>query len=189
MSKSNKQSQLPEEANQLISLLKSRFENNMSRHKDLEWDKIEAKLKLNDEKLSALYEMENSGGEPDVVGIDSTSEEYLFYDCAPESPKQRCSICYDKKGWESRKENRPKGNAMDMAADMGIEILTEEEYRNLQKLGDFDTKTSSWLNTPEAIRKHNGAIFGDKRFHHVFVYHNGPQSYYAGRGFRGVLKV
>ncbi|NEN25033.1 DUF4256 domain-containing protein [Cryomorpha ignava] len=189
MSKSSKPDHLPEEAEQLISTLKSRFEKNMNRHIGLDWVKIESKLKSNDEKLGALYEMEHSGGEPDVVGVESKTGEYLFYDCSTESPKERRSICYDKKGWESRKENRPKGNAVDMAAEMGIEILTEEEYRNLQKLGDFDTKTSSWLKTPEAIRKFGGSIFGDRRYHHVFIYHNGAQSYYAGRGFRGVVRV
>lgn len=189
MSNKNKKSDSPEEADQLISILKRRFEKNMNRHKDLEWAKIEAKLKSNEEKIVALYEMEHSGGEPDVVGIDTKTGEYLFYDCAPESPKERRSICYDKKGWESRKENRPKGNAVDMAAEMGIEILTEDEYKYLQNLGDYDIKTSSWLKTPEAIRKLDGAIFGDKRFNHVFIYHNGPQSYYAGRGFRGVVRI
>lgn len=189
MSNSTDKNPSPAEAKALIAILKSRFEEHMNRHKDLKWEKIEARLKGNDEKLSALLEMERTEGEPDVVGIDEETGEYLFYDCTPESPKMRCSICYDKKGWESRKANRPKGNAVDMAADMGVEILTEAEYRSLQKLGDFDTKTSSWLKTPDSIRDLGGAIFGDRRFNHVFVYHNGAQSYYAGRGFRSVLRV
>ena len=180
---------LPKESQEFISALKTRFEKNMKRHKDLKWDKIESKLKGNETKLNALFEMEHSEGEPDVVGVDAKTGEYLFYDCAPESPKQRRSLCYDKKAWEERKEHKPKGNAVDMASEMGIEILTEAEYRYLQELGDFDTKTSSWLKTPEAIRKHGGAIFGDKRYDHVFIYHNGVQSYYAARGFRGVLRV
>lgn len=180
---------LPKESQEFLSTLKTRFDKNMKRHKGLEWDKVESKLKAGEKKLSVLFEMEHSGGEPDVVGIDTKTGEYLFYDCAPESPKQRRSLCYDREAWEERKEHKPKGNAVDMASEMGIEILTEAEYRHLQELGDFDTKTSSWLKTPEAIRKHGGAIFGDKRYHHVFIYHNGVQSYYAARGFRGVLRV
>lgn len=178
-----------EQREELLGALKTRFEKNMSRHKGLEWAKVRAKLEANPEKLRSLQEMERTGGEPDVVGYDKKTGEYIFYDCSAESPKGRRSVCYDREAWESRKEARPEDNAMDMAAAMGIEILTEEEYRELQKLGNFDLKTSSWLKTPPEIRKLGGAIFGDRRYDHVFLYHNGASSYYAARGFRGWLRV
>ncbi|WP_242919782.1 DUF4256 domain-containing protein [Pontibacter liquoris] len=178
-----------EQQKELLSTLKSRFEKNMKRHAGLEWASVEAKLEKNPEKLWSLYEMERTGGEPDVVGSDENTGEYIFYDCAAESPKGRRSICYDRDGLESRKEHRPENNALDMAAAMGIELLTEAEYLELQKLGTFDTKTSSWLKTPPEIRKLGGAIFADFRYGQVFVYHNGAPSYYAARGFRGSLKV
>lgn len=178
-----------EQRKELLGVLKSRFEGNMDRHKALEWSKIEAKLEANPEILSALAEMESTGGEPDVVGFDKTVGEYIFFDCSAESPKGRRSICYDREALESRKQHKPKTSAIDMASAMGIEILTEEQYRELQKLGNFDKKTSSWLKTPSDIRKLGGAIFADFRFGHVFVYHNGAESYYAARGFRGVLRV
>ena len=184
---------------ELLRILKARFEKNMNRHKGIEWAKVQAKLEGNpgsypDEKLWSLYEMERTGGEPDVVvpidiGNDTKSGEYIFYDCSEESPKGRRSVCYDNEALESRKEHKPKNSAIGMAADMGIELLTEEEYRELQKLGKFDTKTSSWVKTPPEIRKLGGAIFCDFRFGRVFTYHNGAESYYAGRGFRGLLKV
>lgn len=174
---------------ELISLLKERFEKNMNRHKGIEWSKVEAKLEKNAEKLWSLNEMEKTGGEPDVVGYDKKTNEFLFVDCSPESPKERRSICYDQKALDSRKENKPKNSAMGMAESMGIEILTEAEYKDLQKLGNFDTKTSSWILTPPDIRKLGGAIFADYRYGTVFVYHNGAESYYAARGFRGSLKV
>ncbi len=174
---------------ELLKILKDRFEKNMNRHKDLVWSKVETKLDAYTEKLWSLNEMERTGGEPDVVGYDKKRGEYIFYDCSAESPKERRSICYDRKALDSRKEFKPKDNAMDMAAGMGIEILTEEEYRELQKLGNFDLKTSSWLKTPNEIRKLGGAIFADRRYDHVFVYHNGAESYYAARGFRGSLRV
>ncbi|MCB0555459.1 MAG: DUF4256 domain-containing protein, partial [Phaeodactylibacter sp.] len=158
-------------------------------HEGLEWAKVQAKLEANPEKLWALHEMERTGGEPDVVGHDIKTGEYIFYDCSAESPKGRRSLCYDRDAWEARKEHKPENNAMDMAAAMGIELLTEEQYRALQQLGDFDTKTSSWLKTPPEIRKLGGAIFADFRYSHVFVYHNGAESYYAARGFRGSLRV
>jgi len=175
---------------ELISALKSRFEKNMNRHKGLEWAKVQAKLDLpGGEKLWSLNEMERTGGEPDVVGHDKTMGEYLFYDCSAESPKGRRSVCYDREALESRKEFKPENNAVDMAAAMGIELLTEEQYREMQKLGNFDTKTSSWVKTPEEIRKLGGALYCDRRYDHVFVYHNGAESYYAARGFRGSLRV
>src|SRR5262244_1536178 len=174
---------------ELFSTLKARFEKNMNRHKGLDWAKVQAKLEANIEKLWSLNEMERTGGEPDVVGHDKKTGEYIFYDCSAESPKGRRSLCYDREALESRKENKPENNAIDMAAAMGIELLTEEQYRELQKLGKFDTKTSSWVKTPAEIRKHGGAIFGDFRYGHVFVYHNGAQSYYGARGFRGALRV
>ncbi len=177
------------EVNELLSTLKARFEKNMSRHKDFEWNKIETLLKANPEKLRSLIEMESTGGEPDVVGEDKKTGEYIFYDCSEESPKGRRSVCYDREGLESRKEHKPKNNAIDMAREMGIDLLTEDQYRELQKIGNFDMKTSSWLKTPSDIRELGGAIFGDLRYDHVFVYHNGAQSYYAARGFRGALKV
>jgi hypothetical protein len=169
--------------------LQARFEKNMNRHQGLEWAKVQAKLEANAEKLWSLNEMERTGGEPDVVGHDKKTGEYIFGDCSAESPKGRRSVCYDREALESRKENKPKGNAVDLAAAIGIELLTEEQYRELQKLGDFDAKTSSWVKTPSGIRKLGGAIFGDRRFDTIFVYHNGAESYYAGRGFRGSLMV
>ena len=174
---------------ELLSALKARFEKNTKRHKGLEWAKVQAKLEANPEKLWSLNEMERTGGEPDVVGYDDKADEYIFYDCSAESPKGRRSVCYDREAQESRKEHRPENNALDMAAAMGIEILTEEQYRELQKLGNFDLKTSSWVKTPSEIRKLGGALFCDRRYDHVFVYHNGAPSYYAARGFRGSLKV
>jgi hypothetical protein len=174
---------------ELLKTLRSRFENNMKRHEGIEWVKVQTKLAANSEKLGALHEMERTGGEPDVVGFDKQTGEYHFYDCSPESPPGRRSVCYDREGLESRKEYRPENNAVDMAEAMGIEILTEAQYRELQKLGRFDAKTSSWLKTPADIRKLGGAIFADFRYGNIFVYHNGAQSYYSARAFRGVLKV
>ena len=174
---------------ELLSLLKARFEKNMNRHKGLEWRKVEAKLETNAEKMWSLNEMEKTGGEPDVVGYDKKTGEFLFVDCSAESPKERRSICYDQKALDSRKENKPKNSAMAMAESMGVEILNEAEYKELQKLGNFDTKTSSWILTPPDIRKLGGAIFADYRYGTVFVYHNGAESYYAGRAFRGSLRV
>ena len=174
----------------LLNTLQARFEKNMDRHPGLDWAKIQAKLEANPEKLWSLHEMETTDGEPDVVGQDQKTDEYLFYDCSAESPQGRRSTCYDREGQESRKaDSRPENNAIDMAATMGIELLTEDEYRALQELGDFDTKTSSWVQTPAEIRKRGGALFCDRRYGHVFVYHNGAQSYYAARGFRGSLRV
>ncbi len=173
----------------LIVILKERFEHNTQRHKDLEWDKIQQKLEQSPEKLWSLNEMEKTGGEPDVIGFEEKTSEYIFFDCSPESPSGRRSVCYDREGLESRKNHKPKNNAMDMASDMGVELLTEDQYRALQQLGDFDSKTSSWLKTPIEIRELGGAIFGDFRFNMVFIYHNGAQSYYAARGFRGALNI
>ena len=173
----------------LIEKLKRRFEENMDRHKDLEWSDIELRLKKLPEKLWSLYEMESTGGEPDVIGYDEKEDKYIFFDCAVESPKGRRSLCYDKEALESRKKNKPKDSAIDMAERMGIELLTEKEYRELQELGDFDTKTSSWIKTPDRIRKLGGALYCDRRYDTVFVYHNGAESYYASRGFRGCLRV
>ena len=178
-----------EEQKDLLTILKVRFEKNRNRHKDIEWSKIEAKLINNPEKIRSLNEMEKTGGEPDVIGHDKKTGEYIFYDCSIESPKERRSICFDKEGQESRKEHKPANNAVDMAADMGIELLTEEQYRELQQFGNFDAKTSSWIQTPSEIRKLGGALFADFRYGNVFVYHNGAQSYYAARGFRGSLRV
>jgi hypothetical protein len=178
-----------EQREELFEELKTRFEKNMNRHKGLEWAKVQAKLEANTEKLWSLGEMERTGGEPDVVGFDKKTGEYIFYDCSAESPKGRRSLCYDREALEARKEHKPENNAIDMAAAMGIELLTEEEYRELQKLGNFDTKTSSWVKTPSEIRKLGGAIFCDRRYDHVFTYHNGADSYYAARGFRGSLRV
>ncbi|MEX2403444.1 MAG: DUF4256 domain-containing protein [Balneolales bacterium] len=189
MTKRNKKKLSPEQPEELLRALKARFEKNMNRHKDFEWAKVQAKLEANTEKLWSLNEMERTGGEPDVVGHDKKSGEYIFCDCSAESPKGRRSVCYDREGQESRKEHKPENNAMDMAAVMGIELLREEQYRELQKLGNFDTKTSSWLITPSEIRKLGGAIFGDFRYGNVFVYHNGAQSYYGARGFRGSLRI
>lgn len=177
------------QAGELLHALKVRFEKNMGRHKGIEWAKVEERLVARPEKLWVLDEMEVTGGEPDVVDYDKETGEYIFYDCSAESPKGRRSICYDLEGLESRKEHQPENNAIDMAATMGIELLTEEQYRFLQQLGKFDTKTSSWIVTPPEIRKLGGALFGDRRYDHVFVYHNGAQSYYAARAFRGLLKV
>lgn len=179
----------PEIREELLGTLRSRFEKNMGRHKGLEWAKIQEKLEANPDKLNALNEMESSGGEPDVVAFDNNANEYIFFDCSPECPKGRRSLCYDREALESRKENKPQNSAVDMAAAMGIELLTEEEYRHLQTLGQFDSKTSSWLFTPPDIRKLGGAIYGDFRYGRVFVYHNGAESYYAARGFRGSLRV
>ena len=189
MTKSSKKELSPKQREELLTTLKARFEKNMNRHQGLEWAKVRARLEANAEKLWSLNEMERTGGEPDVVGQDKKTGEYVFYDCSPESPKGRTSLCYDREALDSRKEHKPKSSAMDMAAAMGIELLTEEQYQELQKLGDFDTKSSSWLKTPGDIRKLGGAIFGDRRFGRVFVYHNGAESYYSGRGFRGWLRV
>jgi hypothetical protein len=178
-----------EQREELLRSLKTRFEQNMNRHQSLEWEKVQARLEANAEKLWSLNEMERTGGEPDVVGHDAKTGEYIFYDCSEESPKGRRSLCYDREALDSRKENKPKDNAMDMASAIGIEVLTEEQYRELQNLGKFDTKTSSWVKTPPAIRKLGGALFCDRRYDTVFVYHNGAESYYAARGFRGWLKV
>jgi hypothetical protein len=174
---------------ELFRTLQARFQANMTRHKGLVWGEVEDKLEANAEKLWSLNEMEKTGGEPDVVGHDKKSGEYFFYDCSAESPKDRRSLCYDREALESRKENKPKDSAMNLAAAMGVELLTEERYRELQKLGEFDTKTSSWIKTPSAIRKLGGALFCDRRYDTVFVYHNGAESYYAARGFRGWLRV
>lgn len=178
-----------EQVEELLLVLKERFEKNMDRHKGLEWKDVVVKLEENGDKLWSLSEMERTGGEVDVVGFDLKKGEYIFYDCSMETPKGRRSLCYDMEALESRKEHKPRNSAMGMAKEMGIEILTEEQYRKLQKLGNFDTKTSSWLQTPVEIRKLGGAIFGDRRYDHVFVYHNGAESYYAGRGFRGRVLV
>ena len=186
---SNKKELPLEQRQELLRTLKARFENNMNRHKGIEWTKVQAKLEANPEKLWSLNEMERTGGEPDVIGYDKKTGEYIFYDCSAESPKNRRSLCYDREALESRKEYKPENSALDMAAAMGIEILTEEQYRELQKLGKFDTKTSSWVKTPSDIRKLGGALFCDRRYNAVFVYHNGAESYYAARGFRGSLKV
>lgn len=185
----NKKTLLQEQISTLLVTLKDRFDKNTDRHKGLEWTKIQAKLEANPEKIWSLNEMERTGGEPDVVGYDKNTNEYLFYDCSAESPKERRSICYDQEALDSRKENKPKNSALAMASDMGIALLTEEEYRNLQQLGNFDTKTSSWIATPSEIRKLGGALFCDFRYATVFVYHNGAESYYAARGFRGSLRV
>lgn len=185
----NKKNVSPEQRSTLISILKDRFEKHIGRHKNLEWTKIQLKLEANPEKLWSLYEMERTGGEPDVVGYDKKKDEYLFYDCSAESPKDRRSICYDQEALESRKEHKPKNSAVAMASEMGIELLTEEQYRDLQQLGKFDTKTSSWIKTPSEIRKLGGSLFADFRYRTVFVYHNGAESYYAARGFRGSLRI
>lgn len=186
---SNKKELLSEQREELLRALKVRFEKNMSRHQGLEWAKIQAKLEANPEKLWSLYEMERTGGEPDVVGFDKEAGEVIFYDCSAESPKNRRSVCYDREAQESRKEHKPKNNAVEMAAAIGIELLTEEQYRELQKLGNFDTKTSSWVKTPSDIRNSGGALFCDRRYGNVFVYHNGAESYYAARAFRGSLRI
>ena len=185
----NKKKISAEEEKQLLATLKERFEKNQDRHKGMEWKKIEDRLKNQPEKLWSLNEMDTTGGEPDVVDRDEKTGEYIFMDCSAESPKGRRSLCYDREGLESRKEHKPENSAVDLAAEMGIELLTEERYRQLQEKGNFDMKTSSWLQTPSKIRKLGGAIFGDYRYDHVFIYHNGAQSYYAARGFRGALNV
>ena len=189
MSKETKKELSAEQSQDLLRVLKARFEKNINRHKDLEWAKIEIKLKANKEKLWSLNEMERTGGEPDAVGHDKKTGKYIFYDCSAESPKGRRSVCYDREALDSRKENKPGNNAIDMAADMGIELLNEEQYRELQRLGNFDTKTSSWIMTPSDIRRLGGAIFADYRYSNVFIYHNGAESYYAGRGFRSSLRI
>jgi len=186
---SNKKELSQEQREELLRVLKTRFEKNMKRHSGLEWDKVQARLDGNPEKLWSLNEMERTGGEPDVVGHDAKTGEYIFYDCSAESPAGRRNVCYDREALESRKEHKPGNNAIDMATDMGIELLTEEQYRELQKLGNFDLKTSSWVKTPLEIRKLDGALFVDRRYDHIFVYHNGASSYYGVRGFRGSLKV
>ncbi|MDG6245070.1 MAG: DUF4256 domain-containing protein [Methanolobus sp.] len=185
----NKKELSPGQHEDLLQVLKDRFENNMNRHKVIEWSKVQAKLEANTKKLWSLNEMEKTGGEPDVVGYDEKTDGYIFYDCSPESPVGRRNVCYDREALESRKENKPENNAIDMAAAMGIEILTEEQYRKLQDLGEFDTRTSSWIKTPPDIRKLGGALFADRRYDHVFVYHNSAPSYYGVRGFRGELRV
>ena len=186
---SNKNKLSPAQREELLSALKDRFEKNMNRHKGLEWAKVETRLEANAEKLWSLNEMERTGGEPDVIGYDKRAGEYTFYDCSAESPKGRRSVCYDGEALRSRKEHKPKNSATEMASDMGIELLDEAQYRELQKLGNFDTKTSSWIITPAAIRKLGGALFGDYRYGNVFIYHNGAESYYAARAFRGSLRV
>jgi hypothetical protein len=189
MSNVTKEQLSSEQRQELLKVLKARFEKNMNRHKGLEWAKVQEKLDANPGKLWSLDEMESTGGEPDVVGHDKKTGEYIFYDCSAESPKGRRSVCYDHEAHESRKEHKPKNNAIDMAAAMGIELLSEEQYRELQQLGNFDTKTSSWVKTPSDIRELGGALFCDRRYGHVFVYHNGAESYYGARGFRGSLRV
>jgi hypothetical protein len=187
--KTSKKGLPPKQSEDLLELLKARFEKNMNRHINLEWTNIQAKLKTHSEKLWSLYEMERTGGEPDVVGYDKKTDEFIFHDCSLESPKGRRSLCYDREALESRKKNKPKNCTIDMSSEMGVELLTEAQYRKFQKLGPFDTKTSSWLKTPDDIRGLGGAIFGDFRYGNVFVYHNGADSYYAARGFRGSLRV
>ena len=189
MTKSNKKELSPEKCEELLRTLKARFEKNLNRHKDIQWAKVQAKMEADTEKMWSLHEMERTGGEPDVVGQDKKTGEYIFFDCSAESPKGRRSFCYDREGQESRKEHRPENNAIDMAAAMGIEILTEEQYRELQKLGNFDTKTSSWVKTPADIRKLGGALCAEYRYSRIFVGHNSAPSYYAARGFRGSLRV
>ena len=189
MPKRNKNELSPAQREELLGVLKARFEKNMNRHKGLDWSKVQAKLAANTEKLWSLNEMESTGGEPDVVGHDKKTGEYVFYDCSAESPKDRRSICYDREALEARKENKPKDSAINMAAAIGIELLTEDQYRELQKLGEFDLKTSSWIKTPAEIRKLGGALYCDRRYNTVFLYHNGADSYYAARGFRGSLRV
>ena len=189
MAKNNSKELMPQQSEELINTLQQRFQKNMQRHKSINWSDVLNKLEDNDEKLWSLNEMEITGGEPDVVGYNKKTNEYIFYDCSAESPKGRRSLCYDRAAWESRKEFKPENNVIDMAATMGIELLTEEQYRALQQLGNFDTKTSSWIVTPDDIRKLGGALFCDRRYNTVFVYHNGAESYYAARGFRGSLKV
>ena len=186
---SNKKELSPKQRDEQLSVLKARFEKHLNRHRDLEWAKVEARLEAKPEKLWSLHEMERTGGEPDVVGYDKKTGEFIFYDCSAEAPKGRRSVCYDREGWESRKEHRPKTTAMDMTAAMGIELLTEEQYFELQKLGEFDQKTSSWVKTPADIRKPGGALYYERRYGRIFAGHNGAQSYYSVRGFRGSLRV
>jgi hypothetical protein len=186
---SNKKELSPEQLEGLLKTLQARFEKNMNRHKDLTWAQVQAKLEANPEKLWSLNEMERTGGEPDVVGYDNQTGETIFYDCSAESPKDRRNVCYDREALDARKQFKPENTALDLASAMGIELLTEEQYRQLQTLGNFDTKTSSWLKTPPEIRKLGGALFADRRYNHVFVYHNGADSYYSARGFRGSLRV
>ena len=186
---SHKEKLSPEQSKELLYILKARFEKNTNRHKGLKWADVQARLEADGEKLWALNEMEKTGGEPDVVGYDKETAEYIFFDCSPESPKGRRSYCYDREAWEARKEYKPENNAVDVAAAMGVELLTEDQYRQLQQLGNFDLKTSSWIKTPAAIRKLGGAVFCDRRYDTVFLYHNGAESYYAARGFRASLKV
>lgn len=180
---------LPQQQEELLTTLQTRFQKHMNRHEGVDWAKLKTRLETNTDKLWSLNEMESTGGEPDVVAYDTVTDEYLFYDCVAESPKGRRSLCYDRKAWESRKEFKPVNTVVDMAGDMGVELLTEIQYRHLQTLGSFDLKTSSWVQTPEAIRKLGGAIFCDRRYDTVFTYHNGAESYYAARGFRGLLRV
>ena len=187
--KNDKRKLTSEQRKELLSVLKTRFEKNMNRHKGIEWSKVQARLEADPEKLWTLDDMEVTGGEPDVVGHDKKTGEYIFYDCSAESPKDRRSLCYDREALNARKEHKPKNSAIEMAANMGIKILTEEQYRELQKLGQFDLKTSSWIQTPDAVRERGGALFCDRRYDQVFVYHNGAESYYAARGFRGSLRV
>lgn len=189
MTKDNHKKLSAEQSEELIKTLKVRFEKFVDRHKDIEWEKVEAKLRVSPDKLATLFRMEETGGEPDVVAYNKKTDEYTFFDCSEESPKGRRSICYDHKALESRKEHKPKNSAINMASEIGIDILSETQYRELQKLGHFDTKTSSWIETPDDIRKLGGAIFGDWRYGTVFIYHNGAESYYSARGFRGYLKV
>jgi len=177
-----------EQREKLIQILKTRFEKNMNRHKNIQWEKVQSKLEKNPEKIYSLNEMQKTGGEPDIVDYNKKTNEFIFYDCSPESPKRR-SLCYDAEALKSRKENKPQNSAVEMAYAMGIEILNEEQYRELQKLGEFDTKTSSWIKTPKEIRKLGGALFADFRYGKVFIYHNGAESYYASRGFRGILRI
>ena len=187
--KSSKKELFPQQREELLNALKARFEKNLARHKGLDWAKVQSRLCAMEAKLWSLNEMENSGGEPDVVGYDKKTGEYIFFDCSPETPKGRVSVCYDREGWKSRKEHRPKTTAMDLADAMGIELLTEEQYRDLQKLGEFDLKTSSWMKTTADIRERGGALYGERRYGRIFVGHNGAQSYYNSRGFRGWLRV
>ncbi len=189
MAKKTKKDLSQKQQDELIFILKDRFDNNMNRHNGIVWSKVQTKLEKNSDKLWSLFEMERTSGEPDVVGYDKKTNEYLFYDCSPESPKDRRSICYDTDALESRKEHKPKNSAEGMASEMGIQLLTETQYRELQELGAFDTKTSSWVKTPDEVRELGGALFCDRRFNKIFVYHNGAESYYAGRAFRGWLKV
>lgn len=189
MATENKRELSAEQQKELLKTLKHRFEKNRDRHKGLEWGAVERKLEMHPDKLWSLYEMERTGGEPDITGYDSKTDEYIFYDCSPESPKGRRSLCYDREGLESRKDHKPETSAIDMANAMGVELLTEDQYRELHRHGHFDMKTSNWLKTPVDIRKYGGALFADYRYHHIFIYHNGASSYYAVRGFRASLRL